>query len=256
MLLKVNDRSLSTNSYYTGGCAPALRLSAALCLSAAGRPSATAPAPPPAAGNTATHPAGASTADQAAGHRREVDRVATISRRPSAYSRIMVIMRTPSAAGRPAGASAAPGGGSSDDRESAAAAGDPAGTPPFFRWGAFFCPLSRISYPPPTIIQQLQHPYRATSTVTASPPPIKKQTRHIRPISVSGTLRIRFCVHLPCARIPVVLTPSVSHTLAPVFRFTGTSRRISHLTSKKKNRGGFKPAVQFLLSYVFSWIGL
>lgn len=193
---------------------------------------------------------------QAAGHRRGADRVATISRRPSAYSRIMVIMRTPSAAGRPAGASAAPGGGSSDDRESAAAAGDPAGTPPFFRWGAFFCPLSRISYPPPTIIQQLQHPYRATSTVTASPPPIKKQTRHIRPISVSGTLRIRFCVHLPCARIPVVLTPSVSHTLAPVFRFTGTSRRISHLTSKKKNRGGFKPAVQFLLSYVFSWIGL
>lgn len=161
-------------------------------------------------------------------------------------------MRTPSAAGRPAAATSSPGGVSRDSPESTAAGGDPAGTPPFFRWGAFFYPLSRISYPPPTTIhQQLQHPYRATSTITTSPPPIKKQTRHIRPTSVSGTLRIGFCVHLPCARIPVVLTPSVSHTLAPVFRFTGTSRRISHLTGKKKNRGGFKPAVQFLLSHVF-----
>ena len=253
MLSTVNDRSLSHYITLYHICAFRLSVSPPLCCWATisnSTGTATSSREHGSASGRSQH------GRQAAGHRRGADRSATTSRRPSAHSRIIVIMRTPSAAGRPAGASAAPGGGSSDDRESAAAAGDPAGTPPFFRWGAFFCPLSRISYPPPTIIQQLQHPYRATSTVTASPPPIKKQTRHIRPISVSGTLRIRFCVHLPCARIPVVLTPSVSHTLAPVFRFTGTSRRISHLTSKKKNRGGFKPAVQFLLSYVFSWIGL
>nr|DAF00633.1 MAG TPA: hypothetical protein [Caudoviricetes sp.] len=51
--------------------------------------------------------------------------------------------------------------------------------------------------------------------------------------------------------MPVVLTPSVSHALAPVFRFRGASRRISHLPGKKKNRGGFKPVMQFLLSHVF-----
>lgn len=48
---------------------------------------------------------------QVAGHRRGADRAATTSRRPSAHSRIMVIMPTPPAAGRPAAAIGSPGGG-------------------------------------------------------------------------------------------------------------------------------------------------
>ena len=63
--------------------------------------------------------------------------------------------------------------------------------PPFFRWGAFFCPLSRISYPLPTIIhQQLQHPYRAASTVTTSLPPNKKADQ-----AHSPHLRFRYSAH-------------------------------------------------------------
>ena len=171
-------------------------------------------------------------------------------------------MTTPSAAGRPAAATGSPGGVSRDSPETVAGRRRSGRHSPPFSGGERFSVRYRAlaTLPPQSFISSF-------NTLTAPPqpshprshihyPPIKKQTRHIRPISVSGTLRIRFCVHLPCAHMPVVLTPSVSHALAPVFRFTGTSRRISHLTGKEKNRGGFKPDVQFLLSHVFSWIGL
>lgn len=161
MLSIVNDRSLSTNSYYTGSC-PRLCTSPPLCCWATisnSTGTATSSREHGSASGRSQH------GRQAAGHRRGADRSATTGRRPSVHSRIMVIMRTPSAEGRSAGASAAPGGGSSDGQESTATGGDPAGTPPF-SGGELFSIRYRVlaTLPPQSFISSF-------NTLTTPPQP-------------------------------------------------------------------------------------
>lgn len=141
MLSKVNDRSLSHYITLYHICAFRLSVSPPLrCWATISDSTGTATGSRDRGGTFSRSQHGR----QAAGHRRGADRAATTSRRPSAHSRIMVIMRTPSAAGRPAAATSSPGGVSRDSPESAAAAGDPAGTPPLFQVGSVF--LSAIAY--------------------------------------------------------------------------------------------------------------
>ncbi len=184
MLSTVNDRSLSTNSYYIGFCAPALCLCSSLLLGNRQRQHRHHHRQQ---GTRQRRHQGTGTAGQAAGHRRGADRAATTSRRPSAHSRIMVIMPTPSAAGRPADATGSPGGGSSDGQESTAGRRRSGRHSPPFSGGERFSVRYRAlaTLPPQSFIGQ--HPYHATSTHT--PPNKKADPAH------SPHLRFRYSAH-------------------------------------------------------------
>lgn len=185
MLSTVNDRSLSTNSYYTGGCAPALRLSASLPLGNHQRSTGTA------TGSREHGNASGRSQHVRPGrrHRRGADQAATASRRPSADSRIMVIMPTPSAAGRPAAATGSPGGGSRDSPETVAGRRRSGRRSPPFSGGERFSVRYRVlaTLPPQSFIS-------SSNTLTTLPqptyPPNKKADQ-----AHSTHLRFRYYVH-------------------------------------------------------------